>query len=180
LLSTALVSSIGSTQVQLRSVTVADDVAYFGFGNSDAIGRLTWNSSLHQSAKNTTAGSSIADILQTFHGSTAGTQVWRAVSSAGAVSYATAQDLSTEVTFGGSIPVGDASYRFTNLLPYDGVMYAFKEDSVWSIRKILYGLFPRPVPVVGRPPSWNSEPRRSRVPTQGALFSHRIYISISP
>jgi hypothetical protein len=133
LLSTALVSSIGSTQVQLRSVTVADDVAYFGFGNSDAIGRLTWNSSLHQSAKNTTAGSSIADILQTFHGSTAGTQVWRAVSSAGAVSYATAQDLSTEVTFGGSIPVGDASYRFTNLLPYDGVMYAFKEDSVWSI-----------------------------------------------
>lgn len=134
LLSTALLSSIaGSTQVRLNSVTVADNVAYFGFGNSTAIGRLTWNSSIHQSARNTTAGSSIADVLQTFHGSTAGTQVWRAISSAATVSYATAQNLSTELTFGGNIPVGDASFQFTNLEPYDGVMYAFKEDSVWSI-----------------------------------------------
>jgi hypothetical protein len=132
-LSSALVSSIG--QKPVRDVAVANNVAYFAFGNTTAIGRFTWATSVHQSAKSTIANSSIADVLDTFHDPSSGeTVIWRGISSAATVSRANAQDsLSSALTFDAAIRVGDTSYRFTHIEDYDGNPYIFKEDSVWAL-----------------------------------------------
>jgi hypothetical protein len=129
-LSTALASSIGGHPV--RDVAVADDVAYFAFGNSTFIGKLDWNSSVHQAGKNSTY---FADRLDFFNDPVAGPQLWRGISSLGEVSRGDAQGFSTDVTFStAAVKLGGAAFQITNLEDYNDQMYVFKEDSIWVVK----------------------------------------------
>lgn len=130
--STALWSSIGGHPV--KDVAVANNIAYFAFGNSTTIGKLRWNSSVHEGAKSNVAGSSIADKLDFFQDAANGPSIWRGLSSAGEVSHASIEGFSTGLTFSSGIAVGDNTYAITNLEDHDGAMHVFKEDSIWRVQ----------------------------------------------
>ena len=131
-ISSAVVSSIGSNPV--RDVTVGNGIAYFAFGNVDStfIGSLTWLTSLHASDKQSTY---FADVIDFFSDPTIGPQIVRAISSLGQVTAADVQGFTTVLTFSTVVAnTGGTEYPFTNLEDYNNQMYAFKEDSIWTIR----------------------------------------------
>lgn len=129
-ISSAIVSSIGNDPV--KSVAVAGNVAYFAFGNSTHIGRLTWATSVHQAAKDST---NFADHLDFFASPVTGPELWRAISSLGEVSRASLPStFSSAMSFSSGIAVGSTGYPFTNLKDYNDQMFAFKEDSIWVIK----------------------------------------------
>jgi len=131
-ISTVIVSSIGGDPI--RSITVGSGIAYFGFGNSTNIGILNWGTSVHR-ADRTTNSTIVADVLDFYSDPSAGPQIVRAVSSDGRVNFGEVHGFSTTPTFSTvNILAGGSEYPFTNLMDYNNQMYAFKEDSIWTIR----------------------------------------------
>ena len=114
-----------------RDVTVGNNIAYFAFGDATTIGSLTWATSVHAGRKQSTY---LADRIDFFSDPVAGPQIVRAINRLGEVSRATVQGFTTALTFSSGILVGGTEYPFTNLEDYADQMYAFKEDSIWTIK----------------------------------------------
>ena len=137
LLSTALASSIGGHPV--LDVESIGAHAYFAFGGTTSIGKLRWNSSVHESAKeSSSAGGTmpVAEFLKFSGESTAGIRLWRTISSDGQLKHARwngTTQFSTNLVWEGAVETGSSVYAFTNLDIYNGRPYAFREDTIWSI-----------------------------------------------
>src|SRR3990167_1122138 len=115
----------------VKDVTVGNGIAYLAFGASTIIGSLTWATSVHAGRKQSTF---FADNIDFFSDPVAGPQIVRAISSLAQVSRATFQGFTTALTFSSAIVVGGTEHQFTNLEDYADQMYAFKEDSIWTIK----------------------------------------------
>ena len=132
-ISSAIFSS--ATTSPVKSVAVAGDFVAMAAGMSTGIGKFRWATSLHQARRDASGG---ADVVDFFHDPIDGPQMWAAVSSAGRLYRAGA--LSTFFTSNfnwvpsSGIPVGAPNVPFTNLEDYNDQMYAFKEDSIWTIK----------------------------------------------
>jgi len=78
-----------------------------------------------------------------------GPQLWRVDETLYKVSRANAVSWGSNLTFKTAITVGSSQYRATGLLLHSGIVYVFKEDSVWTVqadkaREEPYGLSATP------------------------------------
>lgn len=112
---------------------VVGNVAYFAKGGNSPIAKLQWTGSSGHEWGGESSGN-VADRLAFLEGSSLGSLVYRAVSSAGNLSQASTQGFSSAMTFSTTvIPAGNTANAFTNVLPHDGQVYAFKEDGAFRI-----------------------------------------------
>src|SRR3990167_11012333 len=86
-ISSAIFSSCTTSPV--KDVVVGGSVAYFAMGPTTQIGKFEWASSLHIAKRD--ASTNVADVLDFFHDPIDGPQLWRGVSSVGALSRASVQ-----------------------------------------------------------------------------------------
>jgi hypothetical protein len=146
--STVVVSSL--SQFDPTDIVNANNIAYIAYGNwpttttaaleARRIGSFRWATSLHQAFTETTVGAAgalpVANKLQVFYEGTTGMKVFRARGSDASVDSAPTTTFGTTLTWGSTIIVGSTESDFTNLIDYNGAMYAFKEDSLWRLTSI--------------------------------------------
>jgi len=124
-----IISSLGDNPV--KDVSVGNGQARFAYGASTVMASFLWGTSVHQAGKHVGL---FADVLDSFSDPVSGLQIVRGISSLGQVSRADEQGITTALTFSSGVSVGGTEYPFTNLIDYNDQMYAFKEDSIWTIK----------------------------------------------
>jgi len=125
-------TSVGSTGlgVVTGKPAIGSNVAYFPQGTVTTR-RMRVNASSHDFADDATDDS---DLLYTFYDAVDGAQIWRAVNGTTmSVARSAVKAWGTNLTFGTAITVGNINSKITGLLDYNGQLWVFKEDSVWTI-----------------------------------------------
>ena len=109
---------------------VGSNVAYFPQGTVTTR-RMRVNASSHDFADDATDDS---DLFYTFYDAVDGAQIWRAVNGTTmSVARSVVKAWGTNLTFGTAITVGNINSKITGMLDYNGQLWVFKEDSLWTI-----------------------------------------------
>jgi hypothetical protein len=115
-------------------VALMDDQVLLAQGASVPILRMRFNLALAVPAHEfDDDGANVADRLHVFHHSTAGPQVYRALSVTSEVSRATPTAWGTALAFGAAIKVGDKSAALCELFDHGGQLWALKTNGAWTI-----------------------------------------------
>jgi hypothetical protein len=136
---TLLAPTGGVTIGAVKSVAVANDIAFFASGieAGDAVIQQFAYHSTDGTHKMDADAAAKADVVYSFYGSGAA-KLWRAqngeTTKTVGVSEAAIPTYGNNLSFGTNIPVGDNSWLITNLIDHNGVLYVLKEDSDWYIQ----------------------------------------------
>lgn len=115
-------------------IAVANNQAFFAVGATTNIGVMRWNSSVHEYDASTNASSNGADFLHLFYDPVDGAQLWRGISSNVTVSRSTVPAFGSTAAWTTGVVIGDQNYPLTELADYNDQLYAFKEDSLWTVK----------------------------------------------
>ena len=111
---------------------VSNDNVYFPQGATIMRVMNYTSAGAHQYAADATSYK--AYYLATSTDSVDGPQLWRVDDTLYQVSRANAVSWGSNLTFKTAIPIGSTHYRATGMLLHSGIIYVFKEDSVWTIQ----------------------------------------------
>lgn len=120
-----------------KSVTVAQNIAYFSKGYGANMKRMRFNASALQFADD---GTNDADIV-----TSAGGLVWKCTDDDGKIAYASYQDWGTNLAFTDLSQVTPTGFNFTGANLHGGNIYFFKENAVWFLDPSAKILYPFPV-----------------------------------
>src|SRR3990167_2017022 len=129
----------------VKTIAVFNDQAAFGYGASQAILRVRWDSSTPDHDGRDESGAAKSDFLVVDYDAVDGAVVWRAENDTVDASRSDVKAWATDLAWGTAIPCGDQSWEITGVRPYEGNIEVFKEDSIGYIandrfRKLNIGL----------------------------------------